>query len=263
MTRIAEISRKLSTEWFVRTSYETLAGNLALEDVDEAYEAQLAVQDRLSARRGKVAGRKIALSAKAMQEMCGIDHPIAGAFFTGDMYQSPAKVSLSDFLHLGLEFELALELNENVCPRIEPHTAESVRGLIAGARPAFELIEDKNADYTKLDVLTLIADNAWCGGVVLGPKVDGWEKMDLGDIPSCVCQEGVEPEKTNTGAANPLGSLAWVLNHFSARDMTLSKGEHIITGSAVRTRFPVTGDKITYQIAGASVEVEITYTKRI
>lgn len=257
MTRIAEISRKLSTDWFVRASYETLAGNLALEDVDEAYEAQLAVQSRFSARRGKVAGRKIALSAKAMQEMCGIGHPIAGAFFTGDMHRSPAKVSLSDFLHLGLEFELALELKENVRPQIEPHTAESVRDLIAGARPAFELIEDKNADYTKLDVLTLIADNAWCGGVVLGPKIEGWEKMNLGDVPSSVCQEGAELEETNTGAADPLGSLAWVLNHFSTRGMALSKGEQIITGSAVRTRFPIAGAKITYQIAGASVEVEV------
>jgi 2-keto-4-pentenoate hydratase len=257
MTRIAEISSKLFEDWFDRAPYETLAGNLAVRDIDEAYAVQSAIQDMFSARRGKIAGRKIALTSKAMQEMCGIDQPVAGAFFTSDVLGSGAKVAMCDFLHLGLEFELALELKDDVHPQAESHSVESVGGLIADARPAFEIIEDKNADYTKLDVFTLIADNAWCGGIVLGPKIKGWEDMDLGDIPSCVHQEGVAPVETNTGEADPLGSLAWVLNHFSARGMILSAGEHIITGSAVRTRFPVAGNKFTYDIAGASVAVEI------
>ena len=72
--------------------------------------------------------------------------------------------------------------------------------------------------------------------------------------------EGYEtylPEETNTGAADLLGSLAWVLNHFGELGMTVKAGEHIITGSAVKTRFPKAGDKIRYEIAGASVELEV------
>ncbi|MEP1209150.1 MAG: hypothetical protein ABJM29_20705 [Rhizobiaceae bacterium] len=67
----------------------------------------------------------------------------------------------------------------------------------------------------------------------------------------------MEDEHANTGAADPLGSLAWVLNHFGERGLTLSKGEQIITGSALRTRFPVPGDAFTYHVVGASVQVEI------
>lgn len=257
MTHITEISRKLSDDWFMRAPYEALTGDLALKSIDDAYVAQRAVQDRLSEKRGKIVGRKIALSAQAMQDMCGINHPIAGAFFANDLQQSPAKVALGDFLHLGIEFELALELNKDVPPQNGPHTADSVRNLIAGARPAFELIDDKNADYSQLDVLTLIADNAWCGGVVLGSMIPNWDALDLGDIPSCVYQDEIPPEQANTGAVDPLGSFAWVLNHFSARNMTLNQGEHIITGSALRTRFPVKGDTFSYKIAGASVEIAI------
>ncbi len=257
MDRITEIARKLSADWFDRAPYETLSGDFALGGIDEAYAVQRAVQERLAQGRGKIAGRKIALSARALQEMCGIDQPVAGAFFAHDIHPSPAIIALGDFLHLGLEFELALELNGDVRPQAEPHTADSVRGLIAGARPAFELIEDKNADYSKLDVLTLIADNAWCGGIVLGPRIRNWESLDLNDIPSRIFQTGARSQEANTGAADPLGSLAWVLNHFGARGIGLSGGEHVITGSAVRTRFPVAGDSFTYQIAGASVRVAI------
>ena len=257
MTHITDISRKLFDDWFALAPYETLTGDLAVRDVDEAYAAQKAILDMFSERRGKIAGRKIALTSKAMQEMCGIDHPIAGAIFARDVLGTGAQVCMNDFRHFGLEFELALELKEDVHPQTEPHSAEFVSGFIAAVRPAFEIIEDKNADYDKLDVLTMIADNAWCGGIVLGSKIEGWEGMDLGNISSCVYQQGAEPERTNTGAADPLGSLAWVLNHFSGRGITLSAGEHIITGSAVRTRFPGAGDKFRYDVAGASVEVEV------
>lgn len=257
MTRIKDISRKLYEDWFSRARYETLSGDLAVQSVDEAYAAQNAIQNMYTERRGEIAGRKIALTSKAMQKMCGIDQPIVGAIFARDVSQSNAKVSAKEFRHLGLEFELALELRQDVPPQTDPHSAETVGSLIAAARPAFEIIEDRGADYTQLDVFTLIADNAWCGGIVLGPIIEGWKGMNLNDIPSCVYQQGVPDRRTNTGSADPLGSLAWVLNHFSTRGMTLSRGEHIITGSAIQTRFPIAGDKFSYDVAGAIVEVEI------
>jgi 2-keto-4-pentenoate hydratase len=258
MNRAKIISSKLFNDWFARAPYETLSAEFAVESLDEAYAAQNAIQDMYVARRGSVSGRKIALTSLAMQEMCGIDQPIVGAIFRNDVLPSKAKIEARVFRHLGLEFELALELNQDVLPQADPHNTETVGELIAAARPAFEIIEDKGADYGQLDVFTLIADNAWCGGIVLGPVIDGWEAMDLGNIPSCVYQQGQPDQKTNTGAADPLGSLAWVLNHFSARGMTLSRGEHIITGSSIQTRFPTAGDKFSYDIAGAVVEVEIT-----
>jgi 2-keto-4-pentenoate hydratase len=257
MTHIEDISRKLFEDWFARAPYETLAGDLAVDNVDEAYAAQNAIQDMYFERRGKIAGRKIALTSKAMQEMCGIDQPIVGAIFEHDVLPTKAKLPAKDFRHLGLEFELALELKTDVPPQTDLHSAETVGTLIAAARPAFEIIEDKGADYTQLDVFTLVADNAWCGGIVLGPVIENWKNLNLGDIPSCVSQEGMPDQMTNTGTADPLGSLAWVLNHFSGRGMTVRKGEHIITGSAIQTRFPIAGDRFSYDVAGAIVEVEI------
>ena len=258
MDQPTAIAEKLEADWWApRAPYEALQGALAPQSLEDAYAAQSVLQERFTARRGQVAGRKIALSSKAMQQMVGIDQPVAGAFFAGDVHTSPARIPLADFRRLGVEFELALELAEDVAPGTGPFTAESARPLIASARPAFELIEDKDADYSDLDVLTLVADNAWCGGVVLGEEIAGWRELNLGDIASAVHQEGMEPEAANTGAADPLGSFAWVLNHFSGRGETLRKGEHIITGSAVRTRFPKAGDRLAYEVAGSRVEITL------
>ncbi len=257
MDRIEKIARRLFENWNSKIPYETLAGDFALKETSKAYDVQHALQKLHVPTRGAIAGRKIALSSKAMQDMIGYDQPIAGAIFANDIHASPAEIAEDDFVHLGLEFELAVELNADIAPQTDPHTTQSVRSLIANVRPSFELIEDRAADYSKLDPYTLVADNAWCGGIVLGDALPNWAELNLNDIPSTVIQESIEPEHANTGAADPLGSLAWVLNHLSESGITVSKGEHIITGSAVQTRFPKRGDQLTYTIQGASVQITV------
>ena len=256
--RIEAVARKLAADWRARAPYEALAGEIRPHDMDEACAAQSALHRLLAAERGPLAGRKIALASPVMQKMCGIDHPVAGAVFAADVRRSPAEVRLADFRHLGVEFELALVLGRDARPEDAPFDAAAARDLVAEVRPAFELIEDRGADYSRLDALTLAADNAWCGGVVLGEPIPGWRARDLDDLPATVLQNGHEPEAANTGAAAPLASLAWVLNHFAARGETVKAGEAVITGSAARTRFPAPGDRLAYEIDGlARVEMRV------
>ena len=77
------IAEKLLADWSPRAAYQTLIGALAPRNIDDAYAAQAALQRKYEATRGPIAGRKIALASKAMQEMVGIDHPIAGAIISG------------------------------------------------------------------------------------------------------------------------------------------------------------------------------------
>lgn len=256
--RIELIADKLVADWWSRAPYETLAGDLALHGIEDAYAVQAVVQEKLAVRRGPIAGRKIALSSKAMQDMVGIDSPAFGAFFQKDVHDSMAEIESSSFGRLGVECELALVMDRDIAPSVRVHTPGNVRGLIRSAHPAFELIEDRGADYTSLDAATVIADNAWCGGVVLGDEIVGWRERDLGDLPAVLYQTGHEPEEANTGAADPLGSLAVLLDHFAGRGITVGAGEVVITGSAVRTRFPAPGDHLRYEIAGEAVEMRVT-----
>jgi 2-keto-4-pentenoate hydratase len=258
MTRIDRIAERVAADWTARAPYAALAGELGPADLAEAYRVQGAVQARLAATRGPVVGRKIALSSRAMQEMVGIAHPLAGAIFARDLRWSPATVAAAEFRHLGVEFELAFELGRDVAPGTGPHDAESVLELVAAVRPAFELVDDLDADYAAIDAFSLVAANAWCGGAVLGEAIPGWEALDVAALPATVYQPGREPERTNTGAAAPLASLAWVLNHFGGQGQTVRRGEQVITGSAVRTRFPAPGYRLRYEIDGlASVEMTV------
>ena len=259
MTKADRIAEALAADWARRADYRSLAGDLAPADAEEAYAAQDALRARHARTRGAPAGRKIALTSRAMQEMVGVDRPAFGILFAGDLHESPAEIPAAAFNRLGLEVELALSPAEDVPPRAAPWRAEEVPALLGAVRPAFELIEDRSADYGALDVLTLIADNAWCGGAVLGPEIPGWRGLDLDALPATLTQTGAAPERTTTGAAAPLASFAAVLTHFGARGETLRAGEIVITGSAARTRFPAPGDAVRYEIDGlAAVDLRVT-----
>ena len=76
--------------------------------------------------------------------------------------------------------------------------------------PAFELIEDRNADHGDVDALSILVDNSWCAGVVLGPPSTDWHSLDLADTPVSLRVNDAPPAAAVTGAAmgNPLNSLS-------------------------------------------------------
>jgi 2-keto-4-pentenoate hydratase len=55
-----------------------------------------------------------------------------------------------------------------------------------------------------------------------------------------------------TGAAmgHPFEALAWLADLLASRKRGMKAGEIVITGSALRTRFPEAGDHVTYRIEG-------------
>ena len=112
-------------------------------------------------------GYKVGLTSAAMQAFCGIDHPIAGVVLARRVHRSGAIVKRSDFGRLGLEFEIAVRIKSDVPVTDGSCSAEMIEPHIDGICAAIELVDDRDADYGNLDVLSLVADNSWNGGIVL------------------------------------------------------------------------------------------------
>ena len=124
--------------------------------------------------------------------------------------------------------------------------------------PAFELIIDRDADYTDLSALTLIADNAWSGGVVLGNSIKNWQSLDFSKLKSTLYWNNEAPVEAKIIDANPLTSLEWVINHLGNMGHEIPKDSIIITGSVLKTRKPLKKDKVIYKVDElAEVEVLI------
>lgn len=236
-----------------RARFERLRGELAPGSLEEAYVVQDAVHRRFSAVGwGPLGGHKIALTSRAVQELCGVDQPAGGGIFASTIHTSPATLRLSDFMHLGLEFELGVRLGRDLPAAGAPYDRASVTPAVATCMPAFELIEDRGADYGDLDAASILTDKCWCGGVVLGPEVADWQGLDLTATPVELAWNGAIIDRGVTGAAmgHPFEALAWLANLLASRGRAMKAGEIVITGSALKTRFPNAGDEVTYRIEG-------------
>ena len=150
-----------------RAGYQNLPLEIAPKTVAEAYAVQEALCARWAERLGPVAGLKIATTTKVMQQLMGIDHPCGGMIFASCVHRSPATIGKADYVNVRIECELAVKLGESLIPKVAPYTRESVRGAVSEIMAAFELIDDRNADYKTCKALSLIADNAWNAGIVI------------------------------------------------------------------------------------------------
>jgi 2-keto-4-pentenoate hydratase len=226
--------------------------------LEEAYQVQEACVHRLVDRGlGQVVGYKVGLTSVAMQQMCSISSPVYGAVLEKRLQQTPSTVNPAEFGRLGIECEIAVRLGTNIEAGSEPLTAREVADAVDAIAPAFELVDDRNADYKFLDAGSLIADNAWNAGVVLGkmsPLTQG-----LGDrLGTLHCNGALVGEAfVRDALGDPLESVRWLAQELGRRGRSLQPGQIVMTGSILPTKFPGAGEQWVYQVVGlGSVTVE-------
>ena len=253
-SEVARVAAAIVRENRARARFRPLRGADAPDSLEDAYR----IQDE--ARRlfegggaaGPPTGHKIALTSKAVQELCGIDRPAYGAIPAGGVRRSPAVLKIPDFVRPGLEFEVAVEMARDAPADGAPYDRESIAEFVGTCAPAFEIVDDRGADYGSLDAASIVADRCWCAGVVSGAPVAGWRGLDLAAAPVTLTWNGAVAERATTGASmgHPFEGLAWIANHLARRGRALARGDLAITGSALKTRFPEPGDEVVYAIDG-------------
>jgi 2-keto-4-pentenoate hydratase len=248
MFSAAEAARYLDEAHRARARYQNLPEAIAPTSFDEAYAAQEALCALWQPRLGSIAGRKIAVTTKIMQELMGINHPCGGTIFASRVHTSPARIVKSDFVNVRIECELGVRLGRDLPKQASPYTRETVRQAIGEVMAAFELIEDRNADYKSSKALSLIADNAWNGGIVIGPAKPLPPGLDPNGIAGHLKRNGKLEVSGRTD--DPLGALAWVANLAVDRGRPMTKGMVVITGSVVTTVDIAPGERLDFALEG-------------
>jgi 2-keto-4-pentenoate hydratase len=236
-----------------RLPYRNLPADLKPASLTEAYAAQEAYYRLAEPVYGKVCGAKIATTTKVMQELMGIDHACGGAIFARTIHYSPAHLHTADFVNVRIESEIALMLGADLPASGAPWRRDKVAAAVAAAMPAFELIEDRNADYSKTEAASLIVENCWNGGIVIGAAKP--------ILPAAL--NGIAGRLTIGGkpagqgfAEDPCATLAWLANHLAERGRGLKAGMVVITGSVIPTMSIKPGDHAVFSVAGLG-EVEV------
>lgn len=234
-----------------RTPLAALPSDVAPRDEAGGYRVQDALHELLQRDFGPLVGHKIGCTSAVMQQYLGIPHPCSGGVFTRGVHRSGAVLRHGDYVRVGVECEIAVRLGADLAPSEAPFTADGVAGAVEAYLPAIEIVDDRYADWRTIGAPTLVADDFFAAGCVLGEAVPRSAAPDLPTLIGRASINGVEIGR-GTGAdvlGHPHNALAWLANHLGESGRRLHAGEIVLTGSLVQTIWLVANDEVEMDLS--------------
>ena len=180
--------------------------------------------------------------------------------FEKGVHDSGADAAASDYVRVGVECEIAVKLARDLLPPEAPFTAEWMGEAVEAYYPAIEIVDDRYVKWETLGAPTLVADDFFAAGCVLGAAGARNSAPDLLKVAGRAIINGEEAGR-GTGAdvlGHPHEALAWLANHLAAEGRGLHAGQIVLTGSLVKTVWLSAGDHVRMELQGLG-EVEATF----
>ena len=250
------LAERLDLAWRTKAPIAPLSGDGGSEgginSIEEAYAVQTAWTNLRVARGEKIVGRKIGLTAKAVQDQLGVDQPDYGTLWQSSVYETRAgrvAVPASDFISPRIEGEVAFLFGKSLKG---PHvTPQDVLAATDACALGVEIVDSRIADW-KIRITDTIADNASYGGFMVGPWDKKLRDADLAAIGMTIARNG-ELVAEGVGAAvlgSPLLSCTWLANKLLAFGVSLEPGDIVISGALMKMLPIAAGDVFVFRLAG-------------
>jgi 2-keto-4-pentenoate hydratase len=261
MDRIIAAAQAIATARRNLAPLPALASDVAPVDVAEGYRVQRALHDLLLPNVGALVGYKIGCTSQVMQQYLSIPHPCAGGVFARGVHESGARIPAAGYVRVGVECEIAVKLGRDLAPDAATFTAATVAEAIDSYCPAIEIVDDRYVKWETLGAPTLVADDFFAAGCVLGNAVARNAAPDLLDVVGRAVINGEEAGR-GSGAdvlGHPHHALAWLANHLAAEGRGLHARQIVLTGSLVKTVWLNAGDHLRMELHGLG-DVEAAFT---
>jgi 2-keto-4-pentenoate hydratase len=251
-TSPATLAGKLDTAMREKAPMPHFAVSESVNSLADAYAIQMAWTAMRVARGERVMGRKIGLTARAVQEQLGVDQPDYGTLWQSSFYESrngSVTVPAADFIAPRIEGEVAFLIGK---PLRDPGvTAADIIAATDACALGVEIVDSRIADW-KITITDTIADNASYGGFTLGPWDRKLRDADLAAIGMTISQNGTQVAQ-GTGAAvlgGPAISCAWLANKLLEFGVSLEPGDVVISGALMKMIPFKAGDHFIFDLAG-------------
>ncbi len=226
-----------------------LRDGLEPTDIEGAYAVQALNTAFWVAGGRRITGRKVGLTAKAVQVQLGVDQPDFGVLFADMAIADGGSLRASQVLQAKAEAEVALVMAHDVQdPEITRH---DFAAAVAYALPAIEIVDSRIADW-KITFADTVADNGSSAFYVLGTDPKLLAGLDLW---TCGMALEINDVVQSLGAGvaclgHPLNAATWLAQTLAARGQGLRAGDVILTG-ALGPMVPIKpGDRVRATIGG-------------
>jgi 2-keto-4-pentenoate hydratase len=249
----------------LRTAYSAgavppLRDILDANNAEGAYQIQaLNTQFWCDAGR-RIVGRKVGLTAKAVQMQLGVDQPDFGVLFDDMQIADSGVLSAAKVLQPKAEAEVAIVLSRDLANPTA--TAADVADAADHAVAAIEIVDSRIADW-KISFADTVADNGSSAFFVLGKER---KRLDGLDLYTCGMALEINGALVSLGAGaaclgHPLQAAAWLARTLANSEDYLRAGDIILTGALGPMAAIRSGDHVEAKIGGlgsASFHYETT-----
>lgn len=225
-------------------------GDLTPPDETAAYAMQAGLHRRLVGRDGSLVGWKIGCTTPVMQEFLAIDSPCAGRIRAGGLFQGSADLDTADYARVGVECEIAVRLAHDLPAAGRPYAYDDVAAAVGASMAAIEIVDERYIDYRSMDAFSLIADDFFHAGCVIGRPVTEIAPQELASISGRMLIDGEEVGhgRGSEILGEPMNALSWLANSCASGDEGLQAGQIVMLGSLVRTHWPDAGSTVDIEV---------------
>lgn len=195
-----------------------------------AYAIQKINTEKRIAEGRRVVGRKIGLTARAVQAQLGVDQPDFGVLFDDMGYGDADPVPVRALQQPKIEAEIAFVMGRDL-DAAEPTMVDVMRA-VEFALPAMEIVGSR-IDKWNIKFVDTVADNASSAAYVLGSTPRRLSDFDVRMCGMAMTLRG-EPVSTGAGGAclgNPLNALLWLARTMARVGSPMRAGDIVLSGA--------------------------------
>ncbi|HTI81950.1 MAG TPA: hypothetical protein VL614_15990 [Acetobacteraceae bacterium] len=217
-----------------RPHWPGVAAELCPATITEAYLVQQAIHARLATQGVRRLGYKIGSTSPVNQRPWGLDEPVYAGIFTDTLSDSLATALARPLLHPSLECEVALQLGRDIDgndPALAPTT---ILDSVESCYIACEIIDGRYEAPMSLGVPTLLADDFFHAGFVLGPPNPDWRKLDYRTLEGSIEIDGARVSGNAADTLDAISAMLWLARKLAQSGTRLRAGDIVLTGSFTR-----------------------------
>lgn len=213
--------------------------------IEDAYRLQLRQAALREARGERVAGFKVGCMSEAIRAQLGLDQPVFGHLYAGEIRLSGVELKASQFDGLAIEGEFAFRIAKDI--RDADWLLANADRAIASCTAIIELHNSVLRAPAAMRAPELISNNAIHAGVVIPPEDSAQcDPAALTEEPIAVIKNG-EVLGSATGESlpgGPLASLAWLVGRLREFGRRVERGHLVLTGSPLPLYPVAPGDRV-------------------
>lgn len=202
--------------------------------IEDGYRVQQRIHTRLAGEGIARLGYKIGSTSAANQRPWGLSEPIYAGIFTDTRSDTLAEALARRLLNPSLECEIAFRLTRDIDGADPGLSANTIIDAVGACHIACEIIDGRYEAPLTIGVPTLLADDFFHAGFVLGTANAGWRALKFDTLEGAIEIDGT---RTSGNAADTLDALTatlWLARKLGRSGIKLRAGEIVLTGSFTR-----------------------------